>query len=281
MLHKIRVSAIQRLCLQDGPGVRTTIFLKGCFLECPWCCNPETIHFDKDEYFLNDEKKCGSSKICSSCEIKGGIRSKSLCPFGTVVKTYYDYDIEDLYNLIMRDKTIYDRGGGVTISGGEPLMQSKELYEILKVLKNNNINIALETSLFAPRKNFLYVKNLVDYWLVDVKFQFGFITYLPKNIYKGSFTENLKDLQKENPSKLIIRMVISHQAIPQTKKIIQRFKNYNISKVELLPCHQLGKSKYQHLNLSFPDFYAPTEEELSNFKKELLDNGIKSTSLSL
>lgn len=281
MQHKIRVSAIQRLCLQDGPGVRTTVFLKGCYLHCPWCCNPETIYFDKEEYFLKDHTKCGFSKLCDSCEIMGGQRDKGSCPFGAIVKTYTDYDTDELYSLILRDKTIYERGGGVTFSGGEPLFQAKQLSGLLKALKQDHIHIAFESSLFAPRNSFLEVKEFVDYWLVDVKFQFGFITHLPKDVYKDSFAENLRDLQDEDPANLKIRMVISHQAISKIKDIIRRFKLYNIKNVELLPCHQLGKSKYQQLSQPVPDFYAPTKEELDTFQGQLLENGILSTSLTL
>ena len=106
MRSKIRVSAIQRLCLQDGPGVRTTVFLKGCYLCCPWCCNPETIYYDKDTYLLKSPEKCGKYSLCSSCELNGGNRRKEECPFDVYVPTYTDYEFEELFQVLIRDESI-------------------------------------------------------------------------------------------------------------------------------------------------------------------------------
>ncbi|MCI1741555.1 MAG: glycyl-radical enzyme activating protein [Prevotella sp.] len=281
MQHKIRVSAIQRLCLQDGPGVRTTVFLKGCYLACPWCCNPETIRYDRNFFFIKDKSLCGTSKVCQSCELYGGKNLKGECPLGAIVNTFKDYDTEELYTLLERDASIYEKGGGVTFSGGEPLAQSESILQILQLLKKEEINIAFETTLFAPRNNFLRLAPYVDYWLVDVKFQFGFITYLKHDIYKEDFARNLKDIQELNKQNVKYRMVITHQGIIKTEQIVTLFKKFNINNVELLPCHQLGINKYKQLGLKVPVYTAPTDKELEVFKHELAENQIISTSLSL
>lgn len=282
MQHNIRVSAIQRLCLQDGPGVRTTVFLKGCYLSCPWCCNPETIYFDDTTFFCKDSSsQCGKLSFCQSCDVFQGHRKRENCPLGVYKKTSTDYDIDELYSLLLRDNTLYQQGGGVTFSGGEPLMQAEVLYPLLKKLHEDGIHIALESSLYAPVEKFQKIVSLVDYWLVDVKFQFGFISYLEQNKYIHDFAANLSEVQRECKSKHIVRMVISKQAIPKVDDILDRFSRYGIKTIELLPCHQLAENKYLQLGRKPPVYCAPEKEELSKFVEKLKVNNIKVNILKL
>lgn len=279
MVDKIRVSAIQRLCLHDGPGVRTTLFLKGCYLACPWCCNPETIHYNKDLYFIKDSSLCGDSEICKLCELKGGTADKGNCPFGVFERTYIDYSDKELYEKLITDKSLFDRDGGITLSGGEPLMQANQLLPLLRKLKESKINITMESSLYAPSENFDLVKQYVDFWIVDVKFQFGFISYLDENLYLNDFESNLLWLQNNVSSRLKIRMVISHQGLKQKDDIVQRFKRYQINEVELLPCHQLAENKYIKLGKNSSIYSAPQQVELKAFANLLNKNSISANVL--
>ena len=281
MGHSIRISAIQRLCLHDGPGVRTTLFLKGCYLSCPWCCNPETIHYEGDAYFVKDRSLCGSSRICSSCEERGGARPKGHCPLGAFERTYQDYTPEDLCALLSRDRSLFESGGGVTLSGGEPLMQAPRLLPLLEQLRSERIHIAMETSLYAPNKHFDLIKSYIDYWIVDVKFQFGFISYLDKDLFLGDFGLNLEWVQQNAPSRMKTRMVISHQAIPYLSNIVERLRRYHVCDVELLPCHQLAENKYRQLGMRENGYCAPTEKELESCLNVLRENGISVEVLAL
>jgi len=129
----VRITNIQHFSLHDGPGIRTTVFLKGCNLKCPWCANPE----------------------CISSKIQG--------EFG------YDISLEKLEQEIVKDKPFYETGGGVTFSGGEPLLQINDLEPLLKSLKNKNINICFETALFVPEKYLKIAKKYSDEFIVDIK----------------------------------------------------------------------------------------------------------------
>ena len=121
------VTNIQHFCLHDGYGIRTTVFLKGCSLRCPWCANPENINMNIEKYVekLNNKE---------------------------IEKNYgFNITIDELYSEIVKDKNFYSNGGGVTFSGGEPILQINELEDLLIKLNNENINITFETALFVPK----------------------------------------------------------------------------------------------------------------------------------
>ena len=132
--EKLNVLKIQRTCVHDGPGIRTTIFFQGCGLRCLWCQNPEALSF-----------KPGPA------------------PDG-------NYSISDIMEIVLRDKDYYTKtGGGVTFSGGDPLLQDPEsLIGLLKLLKDENIHTAVETSLYVPWENIENIAPYVDLFLVDL-----------------------------------------------------------------------------------------------------------------
>lgn len=277
----IRISYIQRLCVNDGPGVRTVVFLKGCYLQCPWCCNPETIHYAVDEYF--DKGKCKypqENAICRTCERYNGSKLKEKCPFGAFQKTYSEYETDDMLKLLLRDEELYAEGGGITFSGGEPLLQAEVLLPLLQKLKERDIHIVFETTLFAPVKNYQMVKAYVDYWLVDLKFQYGYIPNTDYQVSIEQFEDNLRDL-RQSKTKLIFRMVIMGEALSKKGLIRESLLRHGINEIELLACHSLAENKYKELHRSFHRFRTPTKEELSMLESYLMEKEIKSTSLSL
>ena len=130
----LKIVKIQRTCVQDGPGLRTTIFFRGCALKCKWCQNPESMSLVPS----SDDKK---------------------------------YTLDDILDIVTRDSNYYmSTTGGVTISGGEPLLQDKDsLVELLAALKKKGVNIAVETALEAPWSTIDAVKDYIDLFLVDFK----------------------------------------------------------------------------------------------------------------
>ena len=280
MPDKIRVTAIQRLCVNDGPGVRTVIFLKGCYLECPWCCNPESIHYNRDDFFVKGTCKYPSkNSICSGCELNGGNVKKGQCPFGSFIKTYSDYTVEELFHFLIRDKALY-QDGGVTFSGGEPLLQSEAILPLLRLLKENSVHVAFETTLFAPSWQYNMVRDYVDYWIVDLKFQYGYITNRDYALDIRDFMKNLHDLQY-NRNPVIYRMVIMEEILYKKDNIIRQFKEHHICQVELLAFHSLAKYKYEELQKNFHLFKPPSQEQIRDMCNYLIGNGIKACSLSL
>ena len=139
--EKIIIGNIQRFCLHDGDGIRTTVFLKGCNLRCPWCANPENLTYDIQEF-----KEDGIVKH-----------------FGKLMSE------EEILNEVLKDKEYYKTGGGITYSGGEPLLSLHRIPKVLNTLKKLSINQCIESSLFAPFDSLKYSLDYMDSYFIDLK----------------------------------------------------------------------------------------------------------------
>ena len=170
MENFLKVSNIQKVCFHDGPGIRTTIFLKGCSLKCPWCANPEAS-FASKKYIINEncKYKNGNCKYNIGCNSKNDLTDVKTCPLGFIEKVYEDYSIHQLYDIILKESFLYGKEGGITFSGGEPLLQSKELVKLIKLLKNNRINIAVESCMYVNSINLKEVIDYIDLFIIDLK----------------------------------------------------------------------------------------------------------------
>ncbi|MBQ4145758.1 MAG: glycyl-radical enzyme activating protein [Clostridia bacterium] len=177
---------IQRFSTNDGPGIRTVVFLKGCPLSCIWCHNPESKSVHSEVFYYPDKcigcRKC--ENICdlnqhifdadkhiflhSNCE--GCMKCIDECSVNALEICGKEVTVEDVMNEILRDKEFYDQScGGVTLSGGEPLMQYDFSFEILKKSKEAGIHTAVETSGYC-HKDLSEISQYVDLWLYDIKF---------------------------------------------------------------------------------------------------------------
>ena len=239
-MKPLRITNIQRGCVQDGPGVRTTVFLKGCSLRCPWCCNPEAISFD-EQFYLNDEKcllqKGILSRICDICERNGGAHSITDCPFGVVEAVSADYNIDSLIEILIKDVSLFqETRGGVTFSGGEPVLYAQELLPILTKLKENDINIAFETTLVVPDENISLLRPYVDYWIVDLKLQPQMKLYNEE--YFSLISDNLYSISYTN---IWFRMVFVDNINEERKMVINRLHRLGVEKLELLCCHNIAQ----------------------------------------
>ena len=205
----LRITNIQHFSLHDGPGIRTTVFTKGCNLKCPWCANPE----------------------CISSEIQG--------EFG------YDIPLDKLENEIIKDKPFYETGGGVTFSGGEPLLQINKLESLLKSLKNKKINICFETALFVPEKYLKIAKKYGDEFIIDIKMVDSINC---KEIIGGQINQFLNNLKLLDLEKTTFRIPVTKFSLKDTELILDLLKNYKPKHLEIFELHNLAKSKYEILN---------------------------------
>lgn len=176
------VADIQRFCMHDGPGVRTTVFLKGCPLSCAWCHNPETQSAKAELLFYRN--KCIGCTACAVCENEVHIFADthrldrerciacgtcvSACPTGALELCGTEYDADTLLQLVQKDRAFFGASGGVTLSGGEPLMQS-ETVAFLKMCKEHGISTAVETCGFVASEVIKQAVLYTDLFLWDIK----------------------------------------------------------------------------------------------------------------
>lgn len=276
-MNSIAVSNIQRLCVNDGPGVRTVVFLRGCTLQCPWCCNPEAIHVNRYQVFDKGLCTYPEKKLyCVNCVRFGGEQQLVDCPvhaFGAVERQYTP---EELLRVLLKDDMTYKNGGGVTFSGGEPLLQIPALLPILKALKAKDIHVAFETALYVPAEYIKLALPYVDYWIVDVKFQFGYVVnndlvFQPM----VSIEKNMQFLRQNVSNELLLyRMVWMHEAMKNAESVVQKLRENEIASIELLECHSLAENKYRQLGKLPRKFSAPTEDDMRIVGNLLKSNNI-------
>lgn len=254
-MKKALVTNIQRFSLHDGPGIRTTVFLKGCSIHCPWCANPENILPYPEEYDKDGQK---------------GIYGKYLS-----CEEIYDNIIRDriFYNQVDESRELGIQRGGITFSGGEPLLQFDVLESLLKKLENSDIHICVETCLFVPRDKVIIALKYVNIFYVDIKIlNFNHC----KEILGGNidiYYSNLDRIFREKKT-IVFRIPVIGGFTDyddNINKILQLLKIYRPSKIELIKEHNLGNSKYFSLNKNPLMLNKVTDNEIENIKKTIFD----------
>lgn len=277
---KITVFDIQRNSYVDGPGIRTTVFFKGCNLRCEWCHNPEGQSFEQEMLFYKD--KCiGCGKCVEKCPT-GGISDKAKCAFCGKCELYCpndarricgkEYDIDELMTELCKDRAFYEKsGGGITCSGGECMLQTDALSELLSACKDQDLNTAVDTAGNVPWSSFEKVLPFADMFLYDIKA----ITPQLHKKYTGVGNElildNLKRLFKAQKRIWIRVPVIGgvNDTSEEIKKIADFLRPYSPEKVELLPYHSMGEGKFKALGKTAAHFETP---ENINELREIFDS---------
>lgn len=252
-MKQLSITNIQRGCVYDGPGVRTTVFCKGCLLRCPWCCNPEALS-NGPSYFFDEEacllSKGLSSNYCKECEVNQGRVSISNCPFDVKRNVAFSYTSDDLISVLVKDKSLFERtSGGITFSGGEPFLQSEALLPVLKGLKNESVNIAFETSLYAPTESIKSLLPFIDCLIVDLKLQ-------PQvGLDSRHYLDTLFNHYSLIKDKLIVcRMVFVDEVANHQQKVVDILNNLGVTTIDVLRCHDMANKKYQLLRMPHKDY---------------------------
>lgn len=234
---EVQLSEIQYFCTHDGPGIRTTVFFQGCPLACSWCHNPECSVL---------AHQC----LDASAPIPG-----------------FRMAVEQVAEAVFLDLPFYGETGGITCSGGEPLVQAAALSALLELCREEGITTAVETSLHAPWDDISALLPLVDYWIVDIKS----VDPILHRTYTGTdnslILSNLKKLTDAAPV-IWARMPI----VPgiQAAREVEAFASLlvgkpAVKKVELIPFHLLGAEKYAKLGVlcPYPSNREPTKGDMS------------------
>ncbi len=292
---KSLVTNIQGYSIHDGPGIRTVVFLKGCGLECQWCSNPECISPRPEVGFIKTLcTKCGrcadvcpegalvyeegklpyiDRKRCTGCG-----ECSSVCSYQALVLYGKPMDADEVFDAVERDKMFYQAsGGGVTLSGGEPLLQPQFVCDLFEKCRRAGIQTCLETSGHAAGSALRQVLPYTDYILCDLKH----LNSEKHRQYTGqpnSLVLSNAEIAAASGVETLFRMPLvpgindDLQNIRETAEFLHGLGN-NTPRIELMPYHRLGKGKYDALDRRYPlpGLLSPGPEHLESIKKALED----------
>ncbi|VTS16197.1 pyruvate formate-lyase activating enzyme [Streptococcus porcinus] len=244
---------IQHFSIHDGPGIRTTVFLKGCPLRCPWCANPESQKKQPEQMLKSDGQ---------TYETVGEVKT-------------VDMVIED----VLKDLDFYEEsGGGLTLSGGEIFAQYDFAKAILKAAKEKGLHTAIETTAYAKHEQFIDLIQYVDFIYTDLKHY--------NQVRHRKMTGVTNDLIIKNihyafamGKEIVLRIPIIpnfNDSLEDAKAFSELFNQLEISEVQLLPFHQFGENKYKLLGRDYQmtDVPAYHPEDLEDYRQVFLQHQI-------
>lgn len=293
--RKATIFNIQKYNMYDGPGVRTLIFFQGCPLRCKWCANPEGI--------LKKHRVMFKSNLCVNCGACAAV-----CPVGihTISKETMNHEvnhniecincgkcvdaclksaisivgevktISELLEIVEEDRTFYEvSGGGVTLGGGEVLMQPEAASSLLMACKNEGINTAIETCGYAKLESVLKIAEFTDLFLFDIKHINSDKHFQLTGVRNEQILENLQELLRRKYN-VQIRMPLlkgvndCQEDIEAVMEFLLPYKDYkNFKGIDLLPYHKMGVNKYNQLGMEYPIKGDPslTNEDLDRIEQ--------------
>jgi len=281
------IFGIKKFSLNDGPGIRTTVFIKGCPLRCPWCHNPEGLN-SYPELFFN-AIRCLNCKECikacpynidlhtelnkaqnNMCVIKCG-KCVAACPTEAISIIGKNLEVGDVLREVLSDIVFYQvSGGGVTLSGGEPLSGGEFTLDILRSLKSKGLHVAIETCCYGNHDLLRKIIDYVDLFIVDVKF--GKPEDYEKYVSAGNGAlvfENLHFILQSKVPKIIRFPCIPGYTdnVENVQAIVREItlqQVENLQRIEILPYNALGEGKYRSLGYQSP--IIPREYRLNPLK---------------
>jgi pyruvate formate lyase activating enzyme len=276
---KGRIFNIQRFSLQDGPGLRTTVFLKGCPLACAWCHNPESQSSDRE--LVTMEGRCIA---CGSCHgVDEPEACVDACPTGARQLLGQDLSVEELIEDVLRDRLFFDEsGGGVTLSGGEPLSQSLFVLQVLADLRHRGIHTALDTCGLGRREDLLAAAALSDLVLFDLKHMDEAQHLTWTGASNGAILANLEALGRVH-GQIWIRVPVipgvndDGANLEATARFVAGIPG--VRRLDLLPFHSTGAAKFRRLGREYhlEQVPLPTPEHMAGLADLFRAHGITVT----
>ncbi len=286
---KANIVEIKRFAVHDGDGIRTTVFFKGCPLKCLWCHNPETLSPKRQiAFFAHKCIGCGKcAEVCgchtfsenvhmidkANCTMCG--KCTEVCPQSSLEIFGTEMNADEICAALLKDKDFYtESGGGITLSGGECLLQSEACREILKTMKQNGINTAVDTCGFVPRAAIDRVMPYTDTFLYDIKAIDEDVHIKCTGQSNKTILDNLVYLDNCGAKSEIRIPYIPNYNDGQINKISKFLSGLNhVVRVRVLPYHNYAASKYAALGMgnTLPE-KLPLDEDISAAEKIL--NGI-------
>jgi len=286
---------IQKFSIHDGPGIRTTVFFKGCPLKCKWCANPESQL--ENIQILCDHKKCLKCQTClrhcpsqaiyfEDNKIKvhfdkciGCLQCVDMCPVDALSHEGEHKTIQEIVEICMQDIDFYEEShGGVTISGGEGMAQPQFLQNLIKALKEKHIHLAIETTGYIEENIFHDLAEKFDLLLFDIKHYDSKKHFKGTGVYNDLIIKNLKWAIENNIDVLPRIPVIPefNDSLEDARGMAQLLKKVKAKKVQLLPFHQFGEKKYELLNkeYAYKNVKALHPEDLKDYQQMFIKEGL-------
>jgi pyruvate formate lyase activating enzyme len=286
---------IQRFSLHDGPGGRTTVFLKGCPLRCRWCSNPES--WDFSPVLMHYDWKCiGCGECIDVCPVeaitmdadKGRnidtsrctqcLKCSDVCPTESLIACGDEMTVEQTVEIALRDKIFYEHsGGGVTLSGGEPARQTDFAVAVLKALKKQKVHTALETTGYVSYDRLEKILEWTDLVLYDIKHMNAEAHRRATGVSNELILKNAARVARKVETWLRVPVIQGYNAYDDFFLWLGKFgHSIGARKISLLPYHEWGRSKYDQLNLDYKStFKTPNSEDLSRFGRLCKSSGIE------
>lgn len=262
---------IQKFSIQDGPGIRTTLFMKGCPLNCPWCSNPEGMSSERE--IMVGERKCIGCKKCAEACSTGAITFNNcirtvdwklctnclecgkVCP-SHAIRVIGEYKtVSQAFKIAAQDRDFYKTsGGGVTISGGEPLLQWKFVRDLLKKCKEAGFHTALDTTAYCQWERMEQVLSYTDLILFDIKHTDPEKHKEKTGVSNELILNNLDNASKMKTLKIWLRIPLIpgfNDSESNMQKTAELADKTGTEKISLLPYHEWGKDKYHGLGRNY------------------------------
>ncbi len=266
---------IQRFSVHDGPGIRTTVFMKGCPLRCRWCHNPEGLTRTRQLQFF--EKKCIG---CGRCGERSKLSDAEKCPAEALTVCGREVTVGEVLCELLRDRVFYADEGGVTFSGGECLLQADFVAELLGQARNAGIHTAIDTCGCVPWTSIEKTVDVCDLYLYDVKC----VDPIKHKEYTGVdnslIVENLKRLSAIGKNIWVRVPIIPdfNDSVEEMEAVATLVSSLpSVKQVTLMPYHTLGASKYKTLGLEYPydTKKRVPDDALNGFRDVFRRKGIK------
>ena len=291
---KVSYFNIQRFCLHDGPGIRTTLFMKGCPLRCLWCHNPEGQSPSKELFFRRDKCVfCG--KCLGLCEARSASDGKisvdralctacgkcaSVCIPDCNEICGKESEVEDLFETLIRDRLYFENSdGGITVSGGEPLSQKEALVRLAKLSRDANISFAVETSGYGDASALSRLASLGSLFLYDLKGADDEKHIANTGVSNKTIISNL-DMLAGAGADIILRLPLvpgyndSGRDLRAISALISKYKG-KVRHAEIMPYHRIGLGKIPSLGREAGDENIPDGREFCDrWKAVLEDSGV-------
>lgn len=295
-MERAIVSEITGFSTHDGPGIRTSVFVKGCPLRCAWCSNPETWTKERLLYF--HQARClGCGTCMAACpheaiSVVGGkacvdrdacersFACTNVCLRNALTVSGEEMTTDELFKIVLRDKPFYGKHGGLTLSGGEPLSSPKFAAELFARCKEEGVSTVLDTTGFARKEDLSVVLAYTDMVMLDLKHMDSEEHKRLTGVPNETILHNAETIMGSVETRISLPLIGDANADDENIVATAEFARHGgVKWVDINPLHSFGAAKYAGLGMESPydNLRIPTDEEVRHVRKLFAEHGLQTT----